>query len=91
MPITGGLTGENAAFTQTLLLNNDKVHDKVVILSIYGTNAVVTRGAFGGWSPYGPPRKITRSLKNVVFELDNKPALPLYKMYISYYANTLPA
>jgi hypothetical protein len=40
MPITGGLTGENAAFTQTLLLNNDKVHDKVVILSIYGTNAV---------------------------------------------------
>jgi hypothetical protein len=63
----------------------------VVILGIYGKNAGVTRGALGGWSSYGPPRKITRSLKNVVFELDNKPALPLYKMYIGYYANTLPA
>ncbi|HDY84930.1 MAG TPA: hypothetical protein ENH74_04510 [Methylophaga sp.] len=92
IPITGGLAGDNAAFTQTLLLNNDKVQDKVVIaVGIYGKDAVVTSGALGGWSPYGPPRKITRSLKNVVFELDNKPALPLYKMYIGYYANTLPA
>jgi hypothetical protein len=91
-PITGGLAGDNAAFTQTLLLNNDKVRDKVVIaVGIYGKDAVVTSGALGGWNPYGPPRKITRSLKNVVFELDNKPALPLYKMYIGYYANTLPA
>ncbi|KKN56114.1 hypothetical protein LCGC14_0575470 [marine sediment metagenome] len=92
IPITGGLAGDNAAFTQTLLLNNDKVQDKVVIaVGIYGKDAVVTSGALGGWSPYGPPRKITRSLKNVVFELDNNPALPLYKMYIGYYANTLPA
>jgi len=92
IPITGGLAGDNAAFTQTLLLNNDKVYDKVVIaVGVYGKNAVVTSGALGGWSPYGPPRKITRSSKNVVFELDNKPALPLYKMYIGYYANTLPA
>ncbi len=92
IPITGGLAGDNAAFTQTLLLNNDKVHDKVVIaVGIYGKDAVVTSGALGGWNPYGPPRKITRSSKNVVFELDNKPALPLYKMYIGYYANTLPA
>ncbi len=91
-PITGGLAGDNAAFTQTLLLNNDQVRDKVVIaVGIYGKDAVVTSGALGGWNPYGPPRKITRSLKNVVFELDNKPALPLYKMYIGYYANTLPA
>jgi len=92
IPITGGLAGDNAAFTQTLLLNNDKVHDKVVIaVGIYGKDAVVTSGALGGWNPYGPPRKITRATKNVVFELDNKPALPLYKMYIGYYANTLPA
>jgi len=92
IPITGGLAGDNAAFTQTLLLNNDKVYDKVVIaVGVYGKNAVVTSGALGGWSPYGPPRKITRSSKNIVFELDNKPALPLYKMYIGYYANTLPA
>ncbi|NOQ93897.1 MAG: hypothetical protein GQ547_04585 [Methylophaga sp.] len=92
IPITGGLAGDNANFSQTYLLNNDQVHDRVVIaVGIYGEHAVVTSGALGGWKPYGPPRKITRAVKNLVYELDGKPALPLYKMYIGYYANQLPA
>jgi len=91
-PITGGLAGDNAKFTQTYLLSNDQVQDRIVIaVGIYGTQAVVTSGALGGWKPYGPPRKVTRAVKNIVYELDNKPALPLYKMYIGHYANTLPA
>jgi len=91
-PITGGLASDDAQFTKTLLLNHDKVSERLVIaVGIYGKDAIVTSGALGGWQPYGPPRKITRSNKNVVFELDNKPALPLYKMYIGYYANELPA
>lgn len=92
IPITGGLAGDGAQFTKTLLLNNDKIQDRMVIaVGIYGKDAIVTSGALGGWKPYGPPRRITRAVKNVVYELDNKPALPLYKMYIGYYANQLPA
>jgi len=92
IPITGGLAGDGAQFSQTYLLNNDQVNDRMVIaVGIYGDNAMVTSGALGGWRPYGPPRKITRAVKNIVYELDGKPALPLYKMYIGYYANTLPA
>jgi len=92
IPITGGLASDDAQFTQTLLLDDDKVQDRIVIaVGIYGDDAIVTSGALGGWQPYGPPRKITSSRKNIVFELDNKPALPLYKMYIGYYANELPA
>jgi len=91
-PITGGLAGDNAHFSQTYLLNNEDVLDRVVLaVGIYGEHAVVTSGALGGWKPYGPPRKITRAIKNIVYELDGKPALPLYKMYIGYYAATLPA
>lgn len=92
IPITGGLASDAAQFKKTLILNNDKVEDRVVIaVGIYGDQAVVTSGALGGWKPYGPPRKITKSSKNIVFELDNKPALQLYKMYIGYYAEQLPA
>ncbi len=92
IPITGGLAGDNASFTQTYLLNNDQITDRIVIaVGIYGDDAIVTSGALGGWKPYGPPRKVTRAIKNIVYELDNKPALPLYKMYIGHYANQLPA
>jgi hypothetical protein len=92
IPITGGLAGDDAQFTKTLVLNNNKVEDRIVVaVGIYGDDAIVTSGALGGWKPYGPPRRITRSNKNIVYELDNQPALPLYKMYIGYYANELPA
>ena len=93
IPITGGLAGDGTDFTQTLLLHHSQVSDRIVIaVGIYGEHAIVTSGEEGGWKPYGPPRKVTRSIKNVVYELDNKPALPLYKMYIGqHYANGLPA
>ena len=92
IPIVGGMAGDNAAFTRTLLLHNDTVSDHLVIaIGLYGNHLVTASGALGGWKPYGPPRKVTRSDKNVVYEMDGKPALPLYRMYIGeHYAKGLP-
>ncbi len=93
IPIVGGMAGDNATFTKTLLLFNDNVSDNLVIaIGLYGNHLVAASGALGGWKPYGPPRKITRSVKNVIYELDGKPALPMYKMYIGeHFAKGLPA
>lgn len=83
VPIVGGLAGDGGAFVKTLQLYNDTVSDNMVIaVGLYGNNLITASGALGGWKPYGPPRKITRSDKNVVYEMDGKPALPLYRMYI---------
>jgi hypothetical protein len=92
-PIIGGMAGDNATFTGTLQLINDTISDNLVIaVGLYGDQLFATSGALGGWKPYGPPRKITRSDKNVVYELDGKPALPLYRMYIGeHYAKNLPS
>jgi hypothetical protein len=35
-------------------------------------------------------RLITRSSENILYELDGKPALDIYKMYLGEYANELP-
>ena len=92
VPLVGGMAGDGATFTKTLQLFNDTISDNLVIaVGLYGNNLVTASGALGGWKPYGPPRKITRSEKNVVFEMDGKPALPLYRMYIGeHYAKGLP-
>jgi hypothetical protein len=92
-PIVGGMAGDNATFTKTMLLFNNIVSDNLVIaIGLYGNHLVAVSGALGGWKPYGPPRKITRSVKNVIYELDGKPALPMYKMYIGeHFAKGLPA
>lgn len=82
-PIIGGLAGDGGAFVKTLQLFNDTISDHMVIaVGLYGDALITSSGALGGWRPYGPPRKVTRSEKNVVYELDGKPALSLYQMYI---------
>lgn len=92
IPIVGGLAGDGGAFVKTLQLFNGEISDNLMIaIGLYGSSLVTSSGALGGWKPYGPPRKITRSVKNVVYEMDGKPALPLYRMYIGdAYAKGLP-
>ena len=83
IPIVGGLAGDGGAFVKTLQLYNETISDnQVIAVGLYGNALITSSGALGGWKPYGPPRKVTKSEKNVVYEMDNKPALPLYRMYI---------
>jgi hypothetical protein len=93
IPIVGGMAGDGAAFVKTLQIINETISDNLVIaVGIYGNSLITANGALGGWKPYGPPRKITKSVKNVVYEMDGKPALSLYKLYIGdAYAKGLPS
>jgi len=91
-PIMGGMAGDGFNFSKTVQLFNDTVSDGLVIaVGLYGNSLIAATGVGLGWKPYGPPRKVTKSDKNVVLELDGKPALPLYNMYIgSHSAKGLP-
>lgn len=83
IPIIGGLAGDGGTFTKTLQIFNDTISSNMAIaIGLYGDALITSSGALGGWKPYGPPRSVTKSEKNVVYELDGKPALPLYRMYI---------
>lgn len=88
VPIMGGMAGDGFSFSKTVQLFNETVSDGLVIaVGLYGNNLIASTGVGRGWKPYGPPRKVTKSDKNVVLELDGKPALPLYKMYIGEHAS----
>jgi len=91
-PIMGGMAGDGFNFNKTLQLFNDTSSDGLVIaVGLYGNSLIAATGVGRGWKPYGPPRKVTKSDKNVVLELDGKPALPLYNMYIgAHSAKELP-
>lgn len=93
IPIVGGMAGDSGAFIKTLQLFNDTISENMVIaVGLYGNHLITASGALGGWKPYGPPRKITKSDKNVVYEMDGKPALSLYKLYIGEaFSKGLPA
>jgi len=89
--ITGGLAGDGSRFARTWVLDGAKPKvDAVVAVGLYGSRVRVGHGSIGGWSDFGPERLITRSEGNVLYELDGKPALDLYKTYLGDLANELP-
>jgi hypothetical protein len=92
IPITGGLAGDGGAFAQTWVLDDEGVSsDRLTCIGLYGEDLTFTHGSFGGWSPFGPARKVTRCDNNVLFELDGEPALEVYKRYLGEHAKGLPA
>jgi len=60
-------------------------------LGFYGEALRVGVSAIGGWKPFGSDRLITKSKQNVLYEIDNRPALALYKQYLGRFAGELPA
>jgi hypothetical protein len=92
LSITGGLVGGGNEFKHTYVgLDAVPTEGKVILVGFYGSGLVVGYGSLGGWDTFGPDRTITKSKDNVLFELDGKPALELYKEYLGDKAKDLPA
>lgn len=90
--ITGGLAGDGSQFKETwTIYNGDVVSGSIVAVGFYGEYIQLSHGSRGGWDIFGPERRITRSQNNILYELDNKPALSLYKEYLGEKASGLPA
>ncbi len=91
VPITGGLAGDQELFRKTLVGLNRNIHTgNIVAIGLYGQKIRIEHGSQGGWDSFGPDRLVTRSEANVLYELDDKPALDLYKRYLGSLAEKLP-
>ncbi len=89
--ITGGLAGDGSRFEKTWVLVDAKPRrGHISAVGFYGDRLHVAHGCDGGWSDFGPARHITRSQGNILYELDGKPALDLYKAYLGDRAAGLP-
>ncbi len=90
--VTGGLAGDGARFQRTWVLGPRGPRSGLVsAVGLYGARLRVGHGSKGGWDVFGPQRRISRSNGNVLYELDGRPALALYKEYLGERACGLPA
>lgn len=83
VPVSGGLAGDGDAFAQTLVgCDGPARPHAIAAIGFYGTSIQFAHGSAGGWDVFGPKRRITRAAGNVLFEVDGRPALDLYKLYL---------
>ena len=91
LPVTGGLAGDGTRFGKTWVMADAPARsEQIVAIGLYGALAVKS-GCFAGWQEFGAERVVTRSNGNVVSEIDNQPALALYKKYLGDMAENLPS
>lgn len=89
--ITGGMCGDDDRFEKTLASYKENPKEgEVILIGFYGETLEISFASHGGWSSFGPERKITKSTENILYELDGQPALDLYKKYLGEKAAQLP-
>ena len=64
---------------------------RLIAIGFYGPALRLGFGCQGGWVPFGPERRVTRSKGNNLLALDHQPALELYRKYLAENADGLPA
>jgi hypothetical protein len=90
--ISGGLAADEDRFESTWVISDGSVlNHRITAIGFYGTHLNARVGSQGGWDIFGIERRVTKSRGNVLYELDGKPALALYKSYLGDLAKELPA
>lgn len=91
--VTGGLAGDGVQFDKTVVVSNEGkvICGLISAIGFYGDDILVGYGSLGGWDSFGIERSVTKSDGNILYEIDNLPALQLYKSFLGDRAKDLPA
>lgn len=89
--VTGGLAGDGDKFEATMVgVNGHAISGVIAGIAFIGDKLSVGHGTMGGWETFGLEREVTRSAGNVLFEIDGRNALDLYRRYLGPDAENLP-
>ena len=90
--LTGGLAGDGPRFERTWVIKDGHPQSGYVsAVGMYGDHIHIGHGSKGGWDTYESEYWITKSKDNVLYEINGRPALQLYKQYLKDQAAGLPA
>ena len=79
----GGMAGDDMTFSGSYVFTHGKETDFGVAALVLDGDRVATQGmAITGWKSVGISRKVTKSAGNLVYTIDDKPAVEMYLTYL---------
>ncbi|NJL93731.1 MAG: hypothetical protein HC915_08340 [Anaerolineae bacterium] len=89
VPVFGGLAGDDLRMQQPLVFDQHHIYPNgAVALALDRSIVQVSGVASSGWRAVGREMVVDRAKGNVVYTLDDKPALDIYQEYLGVNANT---
>lgn len=88
--IFGGMAGDDMSFVGTNIFTNQYSTDSGLAALVLNEEKIAMYGvALSGWKAIGVTKTITRSKQNLLYEIDNKPALQMYLRFLGHDFETL--
>ena len=79
----GGMAGDDITFTGTYVFMNNQSTDYGMVALILDEERISLHGmAISGWKPMGIFRTVTRSEDNLIYTIDEQPALKVYLRFL---------
>jgi len=86
----GGMAGDDLSFTGTWIFANDQTTDYGMVALVLNEEKIALQGlAFSGWKPMGVSRTVTKSEGNLIYSIDNRPALEIYLHLLGHQASSI--
>jgi len=81
--VFGGMAGDDLIAEKPLVFTNGKSKDNAIIALIIDEDKIDVRGiASCGWEAIGTTKTVTKSEGNIVYTIDDKPALDMLMKYL---------
>ncbi len=89
--VFGGLSADDRKFRGTYVFSQKKiVKDGLLALAIDKDKIDICLSQGFGWSGIGVQRVVTKSVKNTVYTIDDKPAIEFYTEYLNITVDDMP-
>ncbi|MEO7307880.1 MAG: FIST N-terminal domain-containing protein [Ferruginibacter sp.] len=81
--VFGGMAGDDLLAEKPLVFTNGKSRDNAIVALIIDEDKIDVRGiATCGWKAIGTTKTVTKSEGNIVYTIDDKPALDMLMKYL---------
>ena len=83
IPLAGGMAGDNGKVIQTFIFDHYQITDRGAVAVALNSKVLhLTTNYTFNWLPIGKKMRITKSIKNRVFEIDGMSAVNIYAKYL---------
>ena len=81
VPIFGGLAADHWRFQKTYQFFRSEVLSDAVPILLFSGALLFSHSLASGWHPIGKKSRVTKVNQNIIYEIDDKPAIEFYRHY----------
>jgi hypothetical protein len=85
-PVMGGAAADQAKAEKVYQFYKTEVLSDSVPVLLFAGNVLFSHGVASGWQPIGKQGVVTKVERNIIYEIDDKPALAFYQHYFDNFA-----